>query len=65
MAAVERAKQDGVFIISTCIERTHGLAFKGLGRAALADPNQAKSFGPGSWWQIENPCFHPARFYVV
>jgi hypothetical protein len=51
MAAVERAKKDGVFIISTCITRTHGLSFNALGREALADPNQAKSFGPGVWWQ--------------
>jgi hypothetical protein len=50
MAAVERAKQENVFIISTALEATHGLAFHGLGREALADPNDFASFGPGSWW---------------
>jgi hypothetical protein len=50
MAAVERAKRENVFIVSTAIERTHQLAFHGLGRDALAEPNDASSFGPGSWW---------------
>ena len=50
MAAVERASQQGVFVVSTAIEQTHHLAFHGLGRDPLADPNLAGSFGPGSWW---------------
>jgi hypothetical protein len=50
-AAVERAGREGVFVVSTCLEQTHGLRFHGLGREALADPNQAGSYGPGSWWK--------------
>jgi hypothetical protein len=50
-AAVERATREGVFVISTAIEATHGLAFHGLGRQAMADPNEFSSFGPGSWWE--------------
>ncbi|MHB8521961.1 MAG: S8 family serine peptidase [Limisphaerales bacterium] len=49
-AAVERAKRDGVFIVSTAIESTHKLAFHGLGRDALLSPTDANSYGPGSWW---------------
>lgn len=49
-ASVERAKRTGVFVISTAIEQTHKLAFHGLGRDPLADPNAFASYGPGSWW---------------
>ena len=50
MAAVEHARTQNVFIVSTAIEQTHKLAFHGLGREAMSDPNDATSFGPGSWW---------------
>jgi len=49
-AAVQRAKREGVFVISTSLELTHGLTFHGLGREAMADPNAFASRGPGSWW---------------
>ena len=35
MAAVERAKEEGVFVISSCLRDTHGLQFHGLGREPL------------------------------
>jgi hypothetical protein len=50
MAATERAGAEGVFVISTAIEATHGLAFHGLGRSASSDPNQFEAYEPGSWW---------------
>ncbi len=50
MSAVRHAQKDGVFIVSTVLEETYHLAFHGLGREALADPNVFASFGPGSWW---------------
>jgi hypothetical protein len=50
MAAVERANRQGVFLVSTALEETHRLAFHGLGREVLNDPNEVASFGPGSWW---------------
>lgn len=49
-AAVKRATREGVFVISTSLEETHGLAFHGLGREAMADPNALASFGLGRWW---------------
>ncbi len=49
-AAVEKAKADGVFVISTALERTYHLAFHGLGRLPDANPELASSYGIGSWW---------------
>ncbi len=49
-AAVEKARQAGVFVISTSLEETFKLAFHGLGREPLADPDAYQSFGAGSWW---------------
>lgn len=49
-AAVERAKREGVFVISTSLSMTYQLAFHGLGRDPMADPNLASSYVPGSWW---------------
>ena len=49
-SATARATSEGVFVISTSVESTHELAFHGLGRAVLSDPENAESYGPGSWW---------------
>lgn len=49
-AAVRRATEAGIFVISTALERTHKLAFHGLGRDACKDPDQVDSYGLGSWW---------------
>jgi hypothetical protein len=50
-AAVERAKRENVFVISTSLENTYGLAFHGLGRDPMKDPESAQSYEPGSWWR--------------
>ena len=49
-AAVEHATKEGVFVISTALEQTYHLAFHGLGREPLADPDAFESYGLGSWW---------------
>jgi subtilisin family serine protease len=49
--AVNTAKQEGVFVISSSVSETHGLNFHGLGRTPMADPNDFSSYQPGSWWQ--------------
>lgn len=49
-AAVERATREGVFVISTSLEQTHHLAFHGLGRPPLEDPDNVAAYGLGSWW---------------
>lgn len=48
--AVEDATKENVFVISTSLERTHGLEFHGLGRDPLKDPDDAESYRPGLWW---------------
>ena len=60
-AAVERARKANVFVISTVVELTHKLAFSGLGRDPLADPNALASCKPGSWWE-EGFLANPRRF---
>jgi len=49
-AALARARAAGIFVISTALERTYGLAFHGLGRDPLADPDAFESHRPGLWW---------------
>jgi len=51
MEAVERAKEQGVFVVSTSLEETYGLNFHGLGRDWYADPNDYNSYTPGYWWE--------------
>jgi hypothetical protein len=48
--AIRRARADGIFVIYCSMERDTPLAFHGLGREALADPDRLDSFGPGLWW---------------
>ena len=50
-AAVNEAKEAGIFVISSSLSETYGLNFHGLGRYPLADPNEFTSYEPGSWWQ--------------
>ena len=51
MAALKRAKQDGIFVLTTSLASPaeYGLAFHGLGRAADADPDDAQSYIPDLW----------------
>ena len=50
-AAVEEAKANGIFVISSSINETYGLRFHGLGREPLSDPDQFSSYLPGLWWE--------------
>ncbi len=50
MAAVDRAKHERVFVLSTALRQTHNLRFDGLNRSAMDDPDVFESYGPGSWW---------------
>jgi len=49
-AAVNAAKTDGVFVVSSSLDQTYELYFQGLGRDPLNDPNQFGSYVPGMWW---------------
>ena len=50
-AAVEKARKENVFVISTSLENTYQRAFHGLGRQPLKDPDVASNYEPGSWWR--------------
>ncbi|MGE5673604.1 MAG: S8/S53 family peptidase, partial [Mycobacterium leprae] len=49
-AAVARAKQEGVFVLTTTVEDDYPFFFYALGRDPLADPNDLRSYRPGSFW---------------
>ena len=49
-AAAQRAKEQGLLVISSNIAQTHGFKFNGLGREPLADPDRFESYLPGAFW---------------
>ncbi len=50
MAAVERAKRAGMFVVSSSLDQTFGLQFQGLGRDPKANPDAYRSYRPGLFW---------------
>jgi subtilisin family serine protease len=46
--AVNEAKAEGIFVVSSSLSETYGLHFHGSGRNPLADPNDFQSYEPGS-----------------
>jgi len=56
VAAVQRARKAGIFVVSSSLSETYadlGMALNGLGRDPLTDPNLPASYGPGIWWASE------------
>jgi len=51
-AAVERAKKDRIFVVSSSVSATYDgkFNFHGLGRNPQADPEDFRSYRPGLWW---------------
>lgn len=49
-AAIERAKEAGVFVITTSTEDNYGFALMGLGKEQMTDPDEVSSYGPGHFW---------------
>ncbi len=49
-AAVNRAKEQGVFVVSSTLEETYGFQFHGLGRTWNSDYDDPATYLPGSWW---------------
>jgi subtilisin family serine protease len=49
-AAVQAARDAGIFIICSSESEIYGLSFHGLGRLPMADPENANSYEPGFWW---------------
>lgn len=50
MEAVEKAKEAGIFVISTSIYLTYGYNINGMDRPPMADPNDYSSYLPGNFW---------------
>ncbi len=48
--AAEKAKQAGMLVICSSTESVHGFRFQGLGRPAMANPDDFNSYEPGAWW---------------
>lgn len=48
--AIERAKDAGVFVVTTSTEENYGFVLMGLGREQTADPDEISSYGPGDYW---------------
>lgn len=49
--SVKRAKNDGVLVVSSSLDRYYNVNLRGLGREPLSDPNNLKSYNIGMWWQ--------------
>lgn len=49
--AIEKAKEIGVFVISSSLSTTYGYNFHGLGREIELDPNDINAYGPGLFWE--------------
>lgn len=50
IAAVNRAKEEGIFVISSSVDETYGFNFNGLGRQPYSDPELASSYEAGTFW---------------
>jgi hypothetical protein len=49
--AVNAAKAEGIFVISSSLSQFYDMHFHGLGKDSLADPNDFASYRPGLFWQ--------------
>jgi len=66
--AVDEAKRAGIFVISMSIHDTYGWDMLGMGRSALADPNDFASFSPSPWWEQDfyaNPDTYNKNFLYI
>lgn len=50
LEAVNNAKEQGIFVISSSLENTYGYKFSSLCRNPLKDPKLASSYEPGLFW---------------
>lgn len=63
VAAVNKAKLDGIFVISTGVGHAYELYFHGLGRNPLDDPNRFESYVPGMGWEKDFYAGMTMNFY--
>lgn len=67
VAAVNEAKKAGVFVISMSIHDTYGWDMMGMGRSALADPNDFKSYTIPAFWSGDNfdPRYFSSKYLLI
>lgn len=51
--AVNKAKKEGIFVISSSLLETYGYFFNGLGRNPYNDPDYYSSYSQSLWWSEE------------
>ncbi|MFD3156965.1 S8 family serine peptidase [Haloimpatiens sp. FM7330] len=51
--AVERAKKQGIFVVSSSLSEIYGYFFQGLGKNPLKNSDNINSYEPGMWWAEE------------
>lgn len=56
---LERAKQEGLFVVNTAMDRTYGMKFMGADRNPNLDVNDPKNYKAAEWWG-DNPYFKDA-----
>jgi hypothetical protein len=49
-AAVQKAKEAGIFIVCSSESAIYGLNFDAMGRSPMADPDKFESYEPGLFW---------------
>ena len=50
LAAVERAKKEGVFVVSTALKEQYGMETNGANRNPVTDPNNPEGYEAGAFW---------------
>jgi hypothetical protein len=50
VSAVERAKKDNIFLITSSLKDTYRFCFQGLGRSSLDNPDNVDFYRPGAFW---------------
>lgn len=71
VAAVNEARTQGIFVISSDLEQDYGFRFHGLGRLPLDDPDDFEAYKPGMFWADDFyrsgemlPDFYAGRLFV-
>lgn len=49
--ALDNAKKEGIFIVSSNLQETYGFYFQGLGRDPKRNPDEPGSYSPGLFWE--------------
>ena len=67
VAAVNEAKKAGIFVVSMSIHDTYGWNMMGMGRSALADPNDFGSYTIPAYWsgKLFDPKYFSSNYLLI